>query len=375
MYTKKALLLGGGQLGRMLLPHLHDLGMHTTVVDPDADAPCKALCHQFIVADLLDYKALEPLAAGVDVAAIEIEHVSPKFLEHLERNGAQVYPPVHVLRNVQDKGTQKKFFVDNDLPTLPYWLIDTPKELEKHKDKLPFYQKARRGGYDGKGVASLKTETDFANALPVPSVLEKAAMGGREIAVIVCRNSAGEEVSLPPVEVVADSDKNLLSHLYSPLEDQHLEKEVVKVALATARAYAVVGLLAVEFFVLEDKVYINEVAPRPHNTGHHTREACTISQFELLARCMGGLSLPTPKQHTHAALINLIGAANSEGKPNYERVLEDLGKLPFAYPTFYGKKLVSPGRKMGHVTLLGSDRRDLEHKAAAFRNLVVYATG
>jgi len=349
-------ILGGGQLGRMLLQKAFDYNIECHVLDPDPDAACKALTHNFTVGDYADYNDVLNFGKDLDVITIEIEHVNIEALKTLQKMGKRVYPQPEVLEIIIDKGLQKQFFYNQNLPTAPFILAtdDTP-DADIIKT-LPAYQKSRKLGYDGNGVYYIKDNSMLANRLKGDSVLEKEAEQATEISVIVARDYLGNVVIYPPVEMVPHPDKNLLHYLIAPARLQpHITRRAIAIAGRCIDTLNMIGILAVEMFLMPDgEIWINEVAPRPHNSGHHTIEANKTSQYDQLIRTLLHLPLGDTDAINKSAMLNLLGDANSEGLVQYIGI-EDAMKLSGVYLHLYGKSHTKPLRKMGHVTIVGND--------------------
>jgi 5-(carboxyamino)imidazole ribonucleotide synthase len=356
-------ILGGGQLGRMLIQPCINLNVKTAVLDPDPEAPCNGVCTRFTKGSFKDYDTVMQFGAEADVLTIEIEHVNTDALEALEKMGKTVYPQPHVIRLVQDKGLQKQFYKENGIPTSDFVLLDHSGELQNHVHFLPAFQKTRTSGYDGRGVKGLFVPEDFNEALEGPSLLEKKVDYDKEIAVIVARSATGETAVYPVVELVFHPEKNLLNYLASPaaLSDAVAEKAKA-IALDIILKLEMVGVLAVEMFVTPDEeVLVNEIAPRPHNSGHQTIEANITSQYEQHLRAILGLPLGATDSLYPSVMINLLGEPGFEGEAVYEGLDEAL-KIRGVYIHLYGKQTTKPYRKMGHATITGKDWNSVHNK-------------
>lgn len=355
-------ILGGGQLGRMLIQVATNYDVRISVLDPAADAPCSKLAHDFTQGDFNDYDTVYRFGQTVDVLTIEIEHVNVEALEALEKEGKQVYPSARVLRMVKDKGLQKQFYKNNDIPTAPFQLIDNKEGL--NGVVLPIVQKMRTGGYDGKGVTVLKSEADLDNAFNVPSVLEEMVDFEKEISVIIARNASGQIKSFPLVEMEFNPEANLVEFLFSPAAvDYDTEQRACALAHRLVESMDFVGLLAVEMFLDKNgNILVNEIAPRPHNSGHHTIEACITSQYEQMMRAILDLPLGDTTLIRPAVMINLLGEKGYTGAVHYEG-LEDVMKRPGVYVHLYGKADTKPFRKMGHVTVCHHDLQEAKNTA------------
>lgn len=358
--TQVIALLGGGQLGRMFIENALRYNAEVHVLDPDANAPCARIAHHFSQGDFNDAATVLAFAADADVVGIEIEHVSVEALEALKQAGKTVVPDPHVLRIIQDKGLQKQFYADHGIPSTPFVLLNGPDEIKDHAALLPAFLKARTGGYDGKGVMPIRSVEDAAAAFAGPSVLEQRASIALELAVLVVVSASGEHVVYDPVEMVFDPRYNLVDHLRSPARiDARLAEQAQELALRVAKAFAAPGLYAVELFLTpEGNLLVNETAPRAHNSGHHTIEACASSQFDQLLRVYMGWPLGDTHAKMPAAMINLVGEGGS-GVPVMEGAQEIL-QLPGTFIHLYGKAETRSGRKMGHVTVTAHDHAALD---------------
>lgn len=373
--NQKIGILGGGQLGLMLIQAGIDWNLVIHCLDPDPQAPCKDLCTQFTVGALTDYDTVYQFGQAVDVLTIEIEKVNVEALEALEREGKRVYPQPSVIRQIQDKRTQKQFYRDHKLPTADFVLTDNRAHVAQfvanNPDLLPAFHKLSRDGYDGRGVQRIATVADVVKAFDAPGVLEKAVDFEKELAVIVARNESGEVLTFPTVEMVFHPELNLVEYLFAPAAiSAEVEEQAQTIARQVAEAYGIVGLLAVELFLdKQGNVLINEVAPRPHNSGHHTIRANRTSQFEQHWRAILNLPLGDTTAHGPAAMVNLLGEPGHTGPATYEG-LDTLLAMPGVSPFFYGKAQTRPGRKMGHITVLDSSLEALREKAVTVKNSI-----
>ncbi len=362
--TLKLGILGGGQLGRMLLQKAADFNISIVVLDPDPDAPCKNLCAEFVVGNFNDSQTVYDFGKKVDLLTIEIEHVNVEALEKLESEGVKIFPQPRIIKLVQDKGAQKIFYRTNKIPTSEFHLIETQRELSNHASFLPFVQKLRKGGYDGRGVQVMKSEDDFKKGFNAPSVLEKFVDFEKEIAVIVSRNENGEMKTFPAVEMQFNPEANLVEFLFSPA---NISKETAQKAKTIAEKIAtdlqIAGVLAVELFVTTTgEILVNEIAPRPHNSGHHTIEANITSQYEQHLRAILNLPLGSTDLTHPSVMVNLLGEKEFTGHAKYDG-LEKILAIENVYVHLYGKKITKPFRKMGHVTCVGSSIDEAFEKA------------
>lgn len=354
-------ILGGGQLGRMLLQAAIDLDIRVQVLDPDPQASCASLTPHFHVGSLRDFDTVVAFGQACTHITIEIEEVNLDALEVLEKQGKKVYPQPHVLRTIQNKRTQKAFFLHHQLPVAPFIASDTP--LDHYSGPFPVVQKIETGGYDGRGVFVIKNTLDLAKALPGPSFLEQFIPFEKELAVVVARGCDGQTATFPVVEMVFHPEANLVEYLFSPAQISDEQSHIAQnIAAQAAEALGIVGLLAVEMFLLPSgDIVINECAPRPHNSGHHTLRANDVSQFEQHWRAI--LSLPLGSTHAHgpAAMVNVLGAEGHQGPAHYEG-LTDILQIAGVHPYLYGKATTKPFRKMGHVTILSDTMESLREK-------------
>jgi len=350
-------ILGGGQLGRMLIQEAINYNVNIHILDPDKNAPCRKLCNHFECGSLGDYDTVYNFGKGLDMITIEIEKVNVDALERLEDEGVLVYPQSRVIRLIQDKGLQKQFFKQNDIPTAAFQLMSNKEALANTLLRLPYVQKLRRDGYDGKGVKMIRTAEDLATAFEEPSLVEEIVDFEKEIAVIVARNDRGEVKTFPMVEMEFNAQANLVEFLVSPSTYSfEIQQQAEELAKKIANDLQIVGLLAVEMFLTKKgEILVNELAPRPHNSGHHTIEGNYTSQFGQHLRAIFNLPLGNTEARANAVMINLLGEDGYEGLAKYEGVEEVLG-LDGVYVHLYGKKYTKPFRKMGHVCVVHHDR-------------------
>jgi 5-(carboxyamino)imidazole ribonucleotide synthase len=335
--------------------------MYIKTLDPDPEAPCKFISHEFHHGDFKDYDTVMRFGKDCDILTIEIENVNLEALEALEAAGKKVFPQPSILRKIKNKRIQKQFFVDNGLPTAPFKLTEDANEVALHKP--PFVNKLGEGGYDGRGVQVIRKREDLSKAFNEPSLVEKLVDFEKELAVVTARNEKGEIRSFPVVEMVFHPEANLVEYLFSPAHiPVAVASKAKELAEKTAEAFGIVGLLAVEMFLTrEGELLINEVAPRPHNSGHHTLKANAVSQFEQHLRAISGLPLGDTSALSLSAMVNILGAEGFEGPARYEGMDEVLA-LPGVHPFLYGKSITKPFRKMGHVSILDSDFDKLKEK-------------
>jgi len=367
--TKKLGILGGGQLGRMLIQAAIDFDFTIKSLDPDPDAPCKFIAHEFVNGSLTDYQTVMDFAKDCSILTIEIENVNIEALEELEKQGKIIYPQPSVLRIIKDKRVQKEFYKSHQLPTADFILTENKSEIKQYSSFLPAVHKLGQGGYDGKGVQIIRNENDIDKGFDAPSVLEKMIDFQKELAVIVARNPSGEIKTFPVVEMVFHPEANLVEYLFAPAAiSTEIAQKAEKIAIQTAEAFGIVGLLAVEMFLdKNDNILINEVAPRPHNSGHQTIRANDVSQYEQHLRAIFDLPLGSTNAHSAAAMVNLLGEDNYTGNARYEG-MEDILKIEGVHPFLYGKKTTKPFRKMGHVTIVDQNFEKLKEKVIFVKN-------
>jgi 5-(carboxyamino)imidazole ribonucleotide synthase len=361
--NQKIGILGGGQLGRMLIQSGIDFNIHFSVLDPDASAPCSGISF-FTHGKLTDYQTVVDFGKNCDLITIEIENVNVEALKELVRQGKKVFPQPEVIQLIQDKRTQKEFYKKHQIPTADFILTDNKQQVMANRSFLPAVNKLGKEGYDGRGVQLLRKEADLEKAFDAPGLLEKLIDFEKEIAVIVARNEVGEIISYPAVEMVFHPTANLVEYLFSPAEiSSAIAKEADAIAKSVIEKMNMVGLLAVEMFVTkEGKVLVNEVAPRPHNSGHQTIEANITSQYEQHLRAILNLPLGNTSTVMPSAMVNLLGEDGFSGEAKYQGLEETL-RLTGTHIHLYGKKLTKPFRKMGHVTIVDADLDSLRKKA------------
>lgn len=364
-------ILGGGQLGRMLIQKALDFDVRSKVLDPSSDAPCASIAHEFVQGELTDYDTVLEFGKGLDVITIEIENVNVEALETLEKEGVTVHPQPWIIRMAQDKGVQKGFYDAHGIPSPDHVLIEEKRDLREYSEKLPLIQKVRKGGYDGRGVMVHDTPVSLEEGFDAPSILEEKIDIDKELAVLVAQNPSDEIQIHEPVEMVFDPEGNLLRYLFSPATvGQEVAAQVYRIAEDLARTMGTIGIMAIELFVTKTgQVLINEIAPRPHNSGHHTIEGDLVSQFEQHLRAVLDLPLSPPQALMPAALVNLLGSNEGEGQVEYED-LEAATDIAGAKFHLYGKKQSKPFRKMGHVTVLDKEMTEARRKAEMIREKV-----
>ncbi|WP_183579820.1 5-(carboxyamino)imidazole ribonucleotide synthase [Mucilaginibacter sp. X5P1] len=357
-------ILGGGQLGRMLIQQAINYNVTVKVLDPDREAPCRKLCDEFVVGSLGDYETVYNFGKKVNLLTIEIEKVNVEALEQLEKEGVLVYPQPRIIRLIQDKGLQKQFFKENDIPTADFQVISSMEQLKESHIPFPYIQKLRRDGYDGKGVYKVVDESYLNKAFTEPSLIERLVDFEKEIAVIVARNASGEVKTFPMVEMEFNPEANLVEFLIAPSTlpfEVHQEAELI--AKRIAETLKIVGILAVEMFLDKSgRILVNELAPRPHNSGHQSIEGNVVSQFEQHLRAIFDQPMGDTACLNNAIMVNILGEPGYEGPAIYQGI-EKILKLTGVYVHLYGKALTKPFRKMGHVTIVDADREKAIEKA------------
>ncbi len=353
--TTKLGILGGGQLGRMFIQSAMSYGTPIHILDPNPNCPAANLCDSFTQGSFNDYEAVLNFGKNMDVLTIEIENVNTEALFELEKKGVKVFPQARIIELIKDKGIQKQFYIDNNIPTADFELCNSMEEV-KQKATFPIVQKMRKGGYDGKGVQILKSESDLEKGFKEPSLLENMIDFDKEISVIVARNEIGEIRSYPTCEQEFNPEANLVEFLFSPAKiSSETEKKAQEIAQTIIEKLEMVGLLAVEFFVLKDgSVIVNEMAPRTHNSGHHTIECNYTSQFEQHYRSVMNFPLGSTEIVQPGVMINLLGDKNHTGIPVYKGINEVM-KQEGVYVHLYGKTETKPFRKMGHITVVNPE--------------------
>ena len=353
-------VLGGGQLGRMLLTETQKLDIYTVILDGNTDAPCAQICNEFHQGDLLDYDTVYNFGKQVDLLTIEIENVNIDALDALEAEGLTIFPKPKNLRTIQNKAHQKMFYHDNNIPTANFSRFTSLEELKhaisNEAVSFPFVWKSARFGYDGNGVKIVRAISDLENLPTGECISEKLVPFKNELAVIVARNANGETKTYPVVEMEFHPEANQVEYVICParIEDA-VAKKAREVALKVADAFDFVGLLAVEMFQTEnDEILVNEAAPRTHNSGHYSIEASYTSQFEQHLRSILNLPLGNTNSKVAGIMVNLVGAEGYTGDVVYENI-EEILKIDGVTPHIYGKKTTKPFRKMGHVTIVNED--------------------
>jgi len=353
-------ILGGGQLGKMMLYETRKFDITTHVLDPSLEAPCRIACDHFTQGDLMDYDTVYAFGKKVDILTFEIEGVNIEALEALEKEGKKVYPSSKTLRNIQDKGVQKKFYDTHKIPTAPFSVFETialvKKAVASGELKLPFVWKSCTGGYDGKGVQVIKNSQTLDVLPDCPCITEDLVAFKNELAVIVVRNPSAQVKTYPVVEMEFHPQANQVEYVICPARiDDKVAAKARSIAIQVSKAFEHVGLLAVEMFQTnDDQIIVNEVAPRPHNSGHYSIEASYTNQFEQHIRAILDLPLGNTASKVGGIMVNLVGEQNHTGDVAYQNI-EEIMAMDGVTPHIYGKKQTRPYRKMGHVTIVNEN--------------------
>ncbi len=368
-------ILGGGQLGKMMLTETRKFDIQTYVVDPSAEAPCQFGATQFFQGSLNDYDTVMNLGNQVDVLTIEIENVNLEALETLENEGKKVYPSPKTLRLISNKGNQKDFYTQNNIPTAPYKRYKTLQALridaENGLVELPFVWKTTEGGYDGNGVKVVRQITDLENLPETECIAETMIPFKNELAVIVARSASGEIKTYPVVEMEFHPEANQVEYVICPARiDETVANNAREIALKVSESFNHVGLLAVEMFQTEDdEILVNEVAPRPHNSGHYSIEASYTSQFEQHIRAILDLPLGNTDSKVAGIMVNLVGEEGYSGQVVYENI-EKIMAIDGVTPHIYGKRETRPFRKMGHVTIVNENMAEARKVAQQVKETI-----
>lgn len=364
-------VLGGGQLGKMLLSETHKFDIHTCILDNSKDAPCAQICNEFYQGSLMDYNTVYQFGKKVDLLTIEIEHVNTDALFKLKEEGLKIYPQPEVLEIIQNKGKQKDFFVANNIPTSPHKCFTGLNQLKKESLKFPFVWKSTKFGYDGTGVKIIKDKTDLNSLADTECIIEELIPFKNELAVIVARNKNEELKTYPVVEMEFHPEANQVEYVICPARiSDKVAKKAKDIALKVANSFKHIGLLTVELFQTnEDEILVNEVAPRTHNSGHYSIEASYTNQFEQHLRSILNLPLGNTSSKVAGIMVNLVGEEGFTGNVVYKNI-EQILKIDGVTPHIYGKKQTRPFRKMGHVTIVNNDINEARKVAEKVKNTI-----
>jgi 5-(carboxyamino)imidazole ribonucleotide synthase len=368
-------ILGGGQLGKMLLADTRKFDIQTLVLDPSAEAPSQFGCNAFYKGSLMDFDTVYQFGKMVNLLTIEIENVNLDALDKLEEEGLAVFPSPKTLRMIQNKGKQKDFYVENNIPTSKHLrfvdLNDLKKSLEKDELEFPFVWKSAQFGYDGNGVKVCRSAIDLVKLPDVECIAEDMIPFKNELAVIVARSVSGEVKTYPVVEMEFHPEANQVEYVICPARiDEKVAQKAIDVTLKVSESFNHVGLLAVEMFQTEnDEILVNEVAPRPHNSGHYSIEASYTSQFENHLRAILNLPLGNTSSKVAGIMVNLVGEEGYEGQVLYENI-EKIMAIDGVTPHIYGKRQTRAFRKMGHVTIVNEDMVEARKIAEEVKNSI-----
>lgn len=363
-------ILGGGQLGRMFIQEAISYDIHVHIMENDNNAPCAKIATTFTKGDITNYEDVMAFGKDKDVITVEIENVNIEALYELEKSGVKVFPQPRILEIIKDKGLQKTFYRENNIPTSDFELVAENENLDTLEGKIPFVHKLRTGGYDGKGVEIIRSKGDLNNSFSEASIIEELIPFEKELSVIVSRNENGETAVYPTVECEFN-EANLVAYLFSPANiSREIEKKANDIAIEVINKLELVGILAVELFLLKNgDILVNEVAPRPHNSGHHTIECNVTSQFEQHMRSVLNMPLGSTEMTRYGVMINLIGSKGHIGKAIYKGMKELVSKSG-VHIHIYGKEETKPNRKMGHVTIAASTMKEAKEIAAEIKDQI-----
>jgi len=368
-------ILGGGQLGKMLLSECAKFDIHAIVLDPNKKASCSNLASEFFVGDLMDYDTVLNFGKKVDVITIEIENVNADALKELESLGKKVYPSSKNIKTIQNKGLQKLFYKEKNLPTSKFKIYSTIKSVKQdiasNSLTFPFVWKSSQFGYDGKGVKIVENKDELSELPDVECIIEEKIKIKKELSVIVSRNESNQESSFPVVEMDFNPNSNLVERVICPANiSMSIEENAINIAKNLSKSLNHIGLLAIEMFLThDDKILINEIAPRPHNSGHHTIECCFTSQFEQHLRSVLNLPLGDTSIKIPGIMLNLVGENKNEGEVLYENI-GMIMKMPGVTPHIYGKRKSRLNRKMGHITIVNKNINDAIEMSKEIRKII-----
>jgi len=364
-------VLGGGQLGKMLLTETQKFDIYTCILDATHEAPCAQICNEFHLGDLMDFDTVYNFGKKVNLLTIEIEHVNIEALQKLEEEGLEIYPQPSVLKTIQHKGKQKDFFVKNNIPTSPHKRFTSLDQLKKETLAFPFVWKSAQFGYDGTGVKIVKNQNDLNSLTNTDCIVEDLIPFKNELAVIVARNKNGETKTYPVVEMEFHPEANQVEYVICPARiSENVAQKARNIALKVANSFEHIGLLAVEMFqTKDDEIIVNEVAPRTHNSGHYSIEASYTSQFEQHLRSILNLPLGNTDSKVAGIMVNLVGEEGFSGNVVYQNI-EEILKMDGVTPHIYGKKQTRPFRKMGHVTIVNNDLSEARKIAENVKNTI-----
>ena len=372
-------ILGGGQLGKMLLQVTSRLSIKTNILDPSEDSPCKNLCNEFEIGNLMDFDAVYQFGKKCDLVTFEIEHVNIEALEKLESEGTKVYPTSKTLKIIQNKNLQKQFFIDNNIPTSDFYYFKSPKDfknsLHKNQISFPCVWKKTKFGYDGYGVEIIKSIEQIDNLPDEEFIIEEFIPFEKELATTIVRNYSGDIQIFPLVQMDFNKESNQVEYVVCPAQVSREIKDLANaLAMKVSKSFKHVGLLAIEMFLTKDnKILINEVAPRPHNSAHYSIEACENSQFQQHINSILNLKLGSCKSNNNAIMVNLVGEKGYSGPVIYQGIEKAMEQSNVSVH-IYGKSNTKPNRKMGHVTVTDENLKNGLKKAKSVKNLIKVKT-
>jgi 5-(carboxyamino)imidazole ribonucleotide synthase len=372
-------ILGGGQLGKMLLQVTSRLSIKTNILDPSKDSPCKNLCNEFEIGNLMDFDSVYQFGKKCDLVTFEIEHVNIEALEKLESEGTKVYPSSKTLKIIQNKNLQKQFFIDNNIPTSDFWYFKSPKDFKNsfHKNQISFpcVWKKTKFGYDGYGVEIIKSIKQIDNLPNEEFIIEEFIPFEKELATTIVRNNSGDIQIFPLVQMDFNKESNQVEYVVCPAQVNREIKDLANaLAMKVSKSFKHVGLLAIEMFLTKDnKILINEVAPRPHNSAHYSIEACENSQFQQHINSILNLKLGSCKSNSNAIMVNLVGEKGYSGPVIYQGIEKAMEQSNVSVH-IYGKSNTKPNRKMGHVTVTDENLKNGLKKAKSIKNLIKVKT-
>lgn len=369
-------IVGGGQLGKMMAQEAKKWSFSVAVLDPTPGSPASRVADEQIVADFYDAEKIRELVESSDISTYEIEHINTDVLKELVKEGHAVQPSPEVLETIKDKSRQKRMLDRNNIPTARWKMVERDLSSEIMAFGLPAFQKACRGGYDGRGVHAVHTKEDLGNALKCDSFLEEMVDIEKELAVMVARSTKGEIKCYPVVEMAFDERANICDTVIAPARiDPKVCRTASDMAVSCVESLDGIGIFGIEMFLTKaGKILVNEIAPRPHNSGHYTIEACATSQFEQHIRAIAGFPLGSTELLIPAVMVNILGEEGYEGRPDYENI-DDVLAIPGASIHIYGKKITKPFRKMGHVTIVDRDMDKALEKAETIKRTLRVISG
>lgn len=376
MINKKIGILGGGQLGKMLCQDASKLGINLYILEKDDTFPAAGVCRNFFYGDFKNYDDVYAFGKEMDILTVEIEAVNTEALHALQKEGVKVYPQPEILDIIKDKGIQKLYYQKNGFPTSPFQIYESKaavlQAIENREWTLPFVQKSRKDGYDGQGVRVIRTSSDLEDLIDAPCMIESLVDIDKEISVIVARSTTGEVRAFPVVEMEFHPTANLVEYLFSPSSlEQSIQEKAKSIAVSLVKKMEIIGLLAVELFLTKSgEILINEVAPRPHNSGHQTIEGNITSQYEQHIRAISGLPLGDTKAIAPSVMINLLGSPDNSGPTIYKNIDHCL-EISGAHFHLYGKAISKPYRKMGHATVIADTLEEAIVKAKKIKKTLI----